>query len=176
MSLTSYRAAPPRDKTVARLRKPDAETNLANARGRRSIPSGGFLRRQPGQSPWSRGAYVPTQDCFGKARERSFRGFMTVKTRIRAFSVPIESERGSNVYFDTFSSPNRHPLRRKTLCRAKSPRESALARTYAKAQLPGQGTRGNRHGPVPEKSRAERPGGRLPRHVRTVAVDAGADA
>jgi hypothetical protein len=31
MSLTSYRAAPPRDKPLRALQKTDAETNLANA-------------------------------------------------------------------------------------------------------------------------------------------------
>jgi hypothetical protein len=46
MSLTSYRAAPPRDKPLRTLSK----TNCRNGSGQRfeaSIPSGGFLRRQP---------------------------------------------------------------------------------------------------------------------------------
>src|SRR5467141_544935 len=90
MSLTSYRAAPPRDKPLHAFEKP-IPTNLANAQGRRSIPSGGFLRRQPGQMPLGCERYVPTLTCFGKARERSFRDFMTVKTRIwRTKSHPAE--------------------------------------------------------------------------------------
>src|SRR3977135_4058603 len=51
MSLTSYRAAPPRDKPLHALSKTGAETKLAHARRRRSIRSGGFLRRQPGPKP-----------------------------------------------------------------------------------------------------------------------------
>jgi hypothetical protein len=35
--------------------KTGAETKLANALRRRSIPSGGFLRRQPGQKPLGAG-------------------------------------------------------------------------------------------------------------------------
>ena len=51
MSLTSYRAAPPRDKPLRAFEKTGTETNWAHAQGRRSIPSGGFLRRRPGQMP-----------------------------------------------------------------------------------------------------------------------------
>src|ERR1700733_4108057 len=51
MSLTSYRAAPPRDKLLRAFEKTGTETNWAHAQGRRSIPSGGFLRRRPGQMP-----------------------------------------------------------------------------------------------------------------------------
>ncbi len=47
MSLTSYRAAPPRDKPLRA--SPKTETDLANAEA--PIPSGGFLRRQPGPKP-----------------------------------------------------------------------------------------------------------------------------
>src|SRR5580658_3502163 len=80
MSLTSYRAAPPRDKPLRAFEKTGPETNLAHAQGRRSIPSGGFLRRQPGQMPLGCERYVPTQSGFGKARDRSFRDFMTAIT------------------------------------------------------------------------------------------------
>src|ERR1700728_3234704 len=51
MSLTSYRAAPPRDNPLRAFKKTGPETNWAHAQGRRSIPSGGFLRRRPGQMP-----------------------------------------------------------------------------------------------------------------------------
>jgi hypothetical protein len=42
-------------------------------------------KANPGNAPGCE-RYVPTQDCFGKARERSFRGFITVETR---YSAPI---------------------------------------------------------------------------------------
>src|ERR1700737_4168395 len=51
MSLTGYRAAPPRE-TIARLLKKPKQARQRPRR--RSIPSGGFLRRQPGRCPWVR--------------------------------------------------------------------------------------------------------------------------
>src|SRR5574337_1191582 len=44
MSLTSYRAAPPRVKPCCLLVKADG--GLTHAQGRRSVPSGGFLERR----------------------------------------------------------------------------------------------------------------------------------
>jgi hypothetical protein len=104
MSLTSYRAAPPRDKP---LRAFSSKNRNGFGHAEAPIPSGGFLRRQPGPKPLGCERYVPTPMRFGKGRERSFRGFMIVKTR----------------YFPR-----------------QTPRESALARSSAKAQLWGQET------------------------------------
>ena len=74
MSLTSYRAAPPRDKPLPALQKSNAETGLANAQALidpvRRLPE-----KAPGPKPLGRGRYVPTWMRFGKARERSFSGF-----------------------------------------------------------------------------------------------------
>ena len=78
MSLTSYRAAPPRDKLLRALPK----TNCRNGSGQRPkapFPSGGFLRRQPLAMPSGRGGYVPTRACFGKGREVTFEDFVTAK-------------------------------------------------------------------------------------------------
>src|SRR4029453_513102 len=58
MSLTSYRAAPPRVKPLRCLRKTGPEVNRATRVRRRSILSGGFLRRQPGQSHRVRGVCI----------------------------------------------------------------------------------------------------------------------
>src|ERR1700682_2814803 len=53
-------------------------------KARRSIPSGGFLRRQPlanalGKYPWGREGYVPTRIRFGKGWKPTFEDFMTAK-------------------------------------------------------------------------------------------------
>src|SRR5438045_8569799 len=79
MSLTSYRAAPPRDKPLRAFSK-TAETALANAARRRSIRSGGFLRRQPLAYARGRGGCVPTRARFGKARQAGFQDFMMAKS------------------------------------------------------------------------------------------------
>jgi hypothetical protein len=54
--------------------KTEPETHLANARGRRSIWSGGFLRRQPGQSPWVR-AVCTNEGPLWKGPRAIFSGF-----------------------------------------------------------------------------------------------------
>jgi hypothetical protein len=87
MSLTSYRAAPPRDKPLRALS--NAETNLANAQARRSILSGGFLRRQPWPKALGCEAYVPTPVHFGKGPEAIFEDFMTIKNRHFAPKRPL---------------------------------------------------------------------------------------
>jgi hypothetical protein len=74
MSLTSYRAAPPRDKPLRAFLKTEPETNLANARGRRSVRSGGFLRRRPGQCPWVRGVCTNARPLW-KGPRAIFSGF-----------------------------------------------------------------------------------------------------
>src|SRR5437016_529270 len=78
MSLTSYRAAPPRDKSL-RAFSQKTEMDLANAWGAdpvRRLPEKATRAKAPGRE-----RYVPTPMRFGKARERSFREFMTAKTR-----------------------------------------------------------------------------------------------
>src|ERR1700676_914682 len=85
MSLTSYRAAPPRDKPLRALSK----TNCRNGSCQRlkaPFPSGGFLRRQPLAMPSGRGGYVPTRACFGKGREVTFEDFVTANSSNRGFS------------------------------------------------------------------------------------------
>ena len=78
MSLTSYRAAPPRDKLLRALPK----TNCRNGSGQRPkapFPSGGFLRRQPLAYALGCERYVPTRARFGKGREVTFEDFVTAK-------------------------------------------------------------------------------------------------
>src|SRR5882724_635374 len=91
MSLTSYRAAPPRDKPLRALPK----TNCRNGSGQRPkapFPSGGFLRRQPLAMPSGRGGYVPTRACFGKGRELTFEDFVTAKfAKSRLFAACVAS-------------------------------------------------------------------------------------
>src|SRR3984957_21197680 len=102
MSLTSYRAAPPRDKPLLAFSK----NRFRNGCGYRpGAPIEPFRRLPekvtPGNAPGCE-RYVPTQACFGKAHKPPFPVFMTIKLRD--------------------SGPNR-------------PRESALAKSSAKAQL-----------------------------------------
>ena len=84
MSLTSYRAAPPRDKPLRALSKTDAETNLANARGRRSIRSGGFLRRQPGRTPLGASGMYQREPVL----ERVMRRLLSILSRQKRASAP----------------------------------------------------------------------------------------
>src|ERR1700722_9626593 len=102
MSLTSYRAAPPRDKPLLAFSK----NRFRNEFGQRPRAPIDPVRRlpekaTPGNAPGCE-RYVPTPACFGKAHKPPFPVFMTAKLRD--------------------SGPNR-------------PRESALARSSAKAQL-----------------------------------------
>jgi hypothetical protein len=80
MSLTSYRAAPPRVKPLHRLLKAGPEVNRPTRVRRRSIPSGGFLRRQPGQSHRVRGVCINVALLWKGARARFCR-FYDSKTR-----------------------------------------------------------------------------------------------
>src|SRR4051794_2620120 len=82
MSLTSYRAAPPRDKPLRAFKKTIPKRIWHNAGRRRSIRSGGFLRRLPLADANGCKRYVPTQTRFGKARRRSFELFMVVERRV----------------------------------------------------------------------------------------------
>src|ERR1700716_277828 len=69
MSLTSYRAAPPRDKPLRAFAKTETIWPTPEA----PIPSGGFLRRQPGPKPLGAGRMYqrktvlerPASDLFG---------------------------------------------------------------------------------------------------------------
>src|SRR5882757_6021032 len=73
MSLTSYRAAPPRDKPLRAFEKP--KRNESGQRPRAPIDrSGGFLRRQPGQSPWVRGVCTNAR-LLWKGLQAIFSGF-----------------------------------------------------------------------------------------------------
>jgi hypothetical protein len=54
MSLTSYRAAPPRDKPLLRLHKKPCRNQWNQRVGAPIDPVRSFLRRQPGQRPWVR--------------------------------------------------------------------------------------------------------------------------
>src|ERR1700722_6194966 len=93
MSLTSYRAAPPRDKPLRALRKNRTRNEFGQRLRRRSIPSGGFLRRQPLAKAIKAAlgceGYVPTRTRFGKGRKRSFRGFIGAKRAIIGPNRPI---------------------------------------------------------------------------------------
>src|SRR6266576_1530527 len=84
MSLTSYRAAPPRDKPLRA--SPKTETDLANAEA--PIPSGDFLRRQPGPKPLGASGMYQRRCALERGRERSFREFMTAKTRYFPRQIP----------------------------------------------------------------------------------------
>src|SRR5436190_3318013 len=79
MSLTSYRAPPPRDNPLRAFSKA-AETALANAARRRSIRSGGLLRRQPLANARGRGGCVPTRARFGKARQAGFQDIIVAES------------------------------------------------------------------------------------------------
>src|SRR3954467_12014619 len=88
MSLTSYRAAPPRDKPLRASSGPEI-----NRSQRRKASIGQvlrFLRRQPGATPLGCERYVSTPARFGKARIVSFGGFYPVE---RAISHEIASSR-----------------------------------------------------------------------------------
>src|SRR4030081_2502067 len=82
MSLTSYRAAPPRDKPLRAFSK----NRCRNEIGPRPKAPIDPVRRLPEKATRAKALgcerYVPTRARFGKARMRSFRDFMSVKIRI----------------------------------------------------------------------------------------------
>src|SRR6201989_2520678 len=82
MSLTSYRAAPPRDKPLHAFSK----NRCRNETGPRPKAPIDPVRRLPEKATRAEAPgcerYVPTLICFGKARMRSFRDFMAAKRRI----------------------------------------------------------------------------------------------
>src|SRR3954471_4857919 len=80
MSLTSYRAAPPRDKPLRALS--GRETNRSQRRKASSGQVLRFLRRQPGASPLGAKRYVSMLARFGKGRMVSFRGFYPAERAI----------------------------------------------------------------------------------------------
>jgi hypothetical protein len=88
MSLTSYRAAPPRDKPLRALSKNRMPKRLWPTPRAPIDP----VRRLPEKAtramPLGRNRYVPTRARFGKARERSFRDFMPPKPAIVAQTGP----------------------------------------------------------------------------------------
>src|SRR5260221_7422218 len=88
MSLTSFRAAPPRDKPLrAFSEKPKRIWPTPEA----PIPSGGFLRRQPGPRPLGASGMYQRRCALERAASDSFRGFMTVKTRYFPRQAPREA-------------------------------------------------------------------------------------
>src|SRR3984957_11764791 len=81
MSLTSYRAAPPRDKPLLAPSKTDFRNEFpqrpkAPINPVRRLPE----RATPGNAPGCEG-YVPTRTCFGKGHKPPFPVFMTAKLR-----------------------------------------------------------------------------------------------
>src|SRR5476649_341158 len=81
MSLTSYRAAPPRDKPLRAFEKP-----IPKRIGQRPRAPIDPVRRLPEKATRANAlgceAYVPTRARFGKGRRPSFRDFMRVRPRI----------------------------------------------------------------------------------------------
>ena len=81
MSLTSYRAAPPRDKPLRAF----AKNRFRNGFGQRPKAPIDPVRRLPEKATRANALgcerYVPTQGGFGKAHRSTFEYFMTVKTR-----------------------------------------------------------------------------------------------
>src|ERR1700692_2492340 len=81
MSLTSYRAAPPREKPLRAL----AKNRCRNGFGQRPKAPIDPIRRLPEKATRANALgcerYVPTQGGFGKAHRPTFEYFMTVKTR-----------------------------------------------------------------------------------------------
>src|SRR5665213_1923212 len=99
MSLTSYRAAPPRDKPLRSLIKkpvPRRQRLRASIDPVRRLPE----KANPEHKPLGRERYVPTQGGFGKARSRSFIDFVTPG----ALSVLMNQNRAPVYCFDAFSS------------------------------------------------------------------------
>jgi hypothetical protein len=90
MSLTSYRAAPPRVKPLHRLLKAGPEVNRPTRVRRRSIPSGGFLRRQPGQSHRVRGVCINVALLWKGARTRFYRFYDSKIEGLERQNRPLE--------------------------------------------------------------------------------------
>src|SRR6516225_680533 len=84
MSLTSYRAAPPRDKPLHALRENRWRNGLADAPGAPNfcVPKRLPEKANPGlASRTGCGGYVPTPTRFGKGLEAAFFDFMTSQNR-----------------------------------------------------------------------------------------------
>src|SRR5882724_2776555 len=78
MSLTSYRAAPPRDKSLRALREPVTKRPFQRVWARRSSrPIRLAEKATQGLKPVGCGGYVPTPIRFGKGQEAAFFDFMT---------------------------------------------------------------------------------------------------
>src|SRR4029453_13902505 len=90
MSLTSYRAAPPRVKPLRCLRKTGPEVNRPTRVRRRSIPSGGFLRRQPGQSHRVRGVCINVPLLWKGARPPFCRFYDSKNEGLERQTRPLE--------------------------------------------------------------------------------------
>ena len=183
MSLTSYRAAPPRDKPLRSLLKNrcrnEPPTPEASIDPVRRLPE----KASPERTPLGRERYVPMQDGFGKARRPIFYRFYDAETGSDEFQ-----NRLSLIVLTRFLHANRHPFCSKTLCSALIPRNRLGLRVLpagnkspASAKFAPESSREHerrerrRHGPAAEKPGAARRGGRLRADVRAVAIRARAD-
>src|SRR6266516_6636144 len=95
MSLTSYRAAPPRVKPCAPFEKPDWKRNRPTPRRQPNRPKG-FLRRQPGHRQRVRGVCINAH-LLWKGQKAGFEDFVTAKPRVLAAKSKV-------FVFDAFSS------------------------------------------------------------------------
>src|SRR6266436_5729685 len=97
MSLTSYRAAPPRDKSLRALREPVTKRAFQRVWARRSsrpirLPE----KATQGLKPVGCGGYVPTPIRFGKGQEAAFFDFMTADwPKTRPTDTPCQNYRKS---------------------------------------------------------------------------------
>src|SRR3954452_18807177 len=82
MSLTSYRAAPPRDKPLRTFENPNRKRIWPTPGGADRSGPGVPEKATPGKAPGCE-RYVPTRARFGKGRRPSFRVFITVRNTPR---------------------------------------------------------------------------------------------
>src|ERR1700747_1152023 len=140
MSLTSYRAAPPRDKPLhcLDLGKPGTR---AGSRGSRAghpcqLPEKASLRALPRGC----GGYVSIRTCFGKGFGRSFFDFVTGKM----------SQNGAKIT---------------TLARS-SAKDEALATNFGGTRRGENAIGGKQQGPAPDKPSAQCTERYIPCHAR----------
>ena len=90
MSLTSYRAAPPRDKPLRALKETGDETGFSTRLSAPNIPSARLPEKATrGLKPVGYEGYVPMPVCFGKGQEAAFFDFMTAAGTQRANGRPL---------------------------------------------------------------------------------------
>src|SRR4051812_874506 len=103
MSLTSYRAAPPRDKDVRALGQGRKSTG-ATPKGRRSVRSENFLRRQPGaHAPRVRGLCINAGLLWKGPRRMFWRILSGGTCMIAGKSLPTgDGKLGGDLVADSF--------------------------------------------------------------------------